>query len=110
MQCSGLMPPHNPAAEAPQDVYNIEDSIFNLLIINLTLPLDLNYFEPLSTRMCDQSSPPLHSLTMICIVISLGEFKVLKKAAKVFVKATAADISRWREEKRYTFMKLHQVG
>jgi hypothetical protein len=39
---------------------------------------------------------------MICLVISLGEFKVLKKAAKVFTKATAADISTWREEKRYS--------
>ena len=27
MQSSGLMPPHNPSAETPQDVYNMEDSI-----------------------------------------------------------------------------------
>lgn len=26
-QDSGLMPPHNPAAESPQDVYDINDSI-----------------------------------------------------------------------------------
>ena len=46
MQCSGLMPPHNPAAEAPQDVYNVEDSIFNLFSIKLIYLLNLCYFGP----------------------------------------------------------------
>ena len=101
MQCSGLMPPHNPAAEAPQDVYNIEDSIFNLFSIKLIYLLDLNYFGPFINTDMWTAASYIHSLTMICLVISLGEFKVLKKAAKVFTKATAADISRWREEKRY---------
>ena len=35
MQSSGLMPPHNAAAESPQDVYNIEDSILADLLIDL---------------------------------------------------------------------------
>lgn len=29
-QDSGLMPPHNPAAELPQDVYDVSDSILSL--------------------------------------------------------------------------------
>ena len=40
------MPPHNPAAKAPQDVYDIEDSIFNLFSIKLIYRLDLGNFWP----------------------------------------------------------------
>lgn len=59
LQSSGLMPPHNPQAEVPQDVYNIND------------------------------------------VISQAEMKLLKKTAKVFLKATPSEVHQWRTEQRY---------
>ena len=44
-QASGLKPPHNPAAEVPRDVYNVNDSILEpvqpVSVFGMLLFLDL---------------------------------------------------------------------
>ena len=83
------MPPHNLAAETPQEVYDINDSILVFVYAKIFL--------------CCLLSEPLYqtnSVTIFNLVVSIAELVILKNVSDIFTEATPADIAQWRAENK----------